>query len=167
MQRYYLNAGYSGVNDYLYDGTYSGRYDAGGLFAQQISIQEGGFKIPVHAMAISSSDWLGSVNLMSDLPIKYLPIRLFLDMGLLPNPSPSLNDPNSTHFIYDGGVEIVLIKNLASVYVPILMSGDFRYYLSGAYSNKHVFTRSISFSIKMQQLNILKATTLLNRLIGG
>jgi len=167
VQRYYLNAGYSGVNDYLYDGTYSGRYDAGGLFAQQISIQEGGFKIPVHAMAVSSSDWLGSVNLMSDLPIKYLPIRLFLDIGLIPNPSPSLNDPNSTHFIYDGGVEIVLIKNLASVYVPILMSGDFRDYLSGAYGSKHVFTRSISFSIKMQQLNILKATTLLNRLIGG
>jgi hypothetical protein len=47
------------------------------------------------------------------------------------------------------------------------MSGDFRDYLSGAYGSKHVFTRSISFSIKMQQLNILKATTLLNRLIGG
>src|SRR6201999_1341829 len=47
-ERYYLNTSYTGIDDYLYDGTYIGRTAANSVGSQQISIQEGGFKIPTN-----------------------------------------------------------------------------------------------------------------------
>ena len=166
-QRYYLNTSYSGNNDYLYDGTYMGRNEINGRAAQQISIQEGGFKIPVHSNVGQSSDWLATLSLSSDLPIPKLPLRLFADAGLAPNPSPGIQNPNETKFLYDAGVEVYIIKNVASIYIPIVMSGDFRDYLSAAYGSKNVFLRSISFYVQLQNLNWLKAPSRIIKISTG
>jgi len=165
--RYYLNSSFSGAQDYLYDGTYFGRYEGNGLAAQQIGIQEGGFKIPVHGMVGTSSDWLGSVNLLSDLPVKRIPMRLFFDAGFIPNEHPNLNDPNQSKFLYEGGIELYLIKNAVSIYVPLVMSGDLRDYLTNAYGNTKSFARSISFSLRLQNFNLLRTDKVLKTLMGG
>ena len=167
VSRYYLNSSFSGANDYLYDGTYFGRYDGNGVAAQQISIQEGGFKIPVHGMVGTSNNWLGSINLLSDIPVKGYPIRLYFDAGFIPNEHPNLNDPNQSHFLYEGGVEVYLIKNAVSIYVPFVMSGDLRDYLTNTYGNQKSFGRSISFSLKLQNFNLLRTDKVLKTLIGG
>ena len=155
--RYELNASYSGLDDYLYDGTYLGRNAQNNLAAQQISMQEGGLKIPVFNNADQSDNWMATVNFKTDLPLKKLPIRIFLDAGLIPNANPSLTHPGSTTLLYDGGVEVQLLKDVVSIYIPFIMSNDFQDYLTNAYGHKNVFARSISFTMQFQNINWLKA----------
>ncbi len=154
-QRYILNASYSGIDDYLYDGTYLGRNATNHIPAQQISIQEGGLKVPVADNVGRSDNWLATINLATDLPLGKWPIRLFLDAGLTPNFNPSIQHNSSTSLLYDGGVEVHFIKNLFSVYVPIIMSSDFQNFLKDSYGNKS-FARGISFTFQLQNTNWLK-----------
>jgi hypothetical protein len=154
--RYQLNASYSGVNDYLYDGTYRGRNVSDGFSGQQISaMQEGGFKIPVFNGAYRTDNWMAALNLKTDLPLIKLPIRLFLDAGLIPNPSPGFKNVKSTLMLYDAGIEIFVSKEVA-FYIPLIMSSDFRDYLSNTFGNKNVFARSLSFTLHLQNINWLK-----------
>jgi hypothetical protein len=156
--RYELNASYSGLDDYLYDGTYLGRNAQNNLAAQQVSMQEGGFKVPVFNNADQSDSWMGTINLKTDLPItRLLPIRLFFDAGLVPNNNPSFTHSGTSTFIYDGGVEVHIIKDVVSIYIPVIMSNDFDNYLTAAYGHKNVFARSISFTMDFQNINWLKA----------
>ena len=155
--RYELNASYSGVDDYLYDGTYIGRNAQSRLAAQQISIQEGGFKIPVYNGAARSDNWMATLNLKTDLPLGKIPIRLFLDAGLIPNNNQSFNNTKSTTLLYDAGVEVYVIKDIISFYYPVIMSSDFQNYITNTYGHKNLFVRSLSFNIHLQNINWLKA----------
>ncbi len=157
ISRYELNASYSGADDYLYDGTYMGRNAQDKIPAQQVSMQEGGFKVPIHNGAARSDNWMAALNLSTDLPRIKLPVRLFLDAGLIPNATPTFKHSGSTTLLYDGGVEISLLSNVVSVYIPIIMSSEFQNYLTAAYGNKNVFGRSISFTLQLQNINWLKA----------
>jgi hypothetical protein len=154
--RYGLAATYSGVNDYLYDGTYLGRSAYNDFASQQISIQEGGFKVPTFNNAAHSDNWLAAINMETDLPIK-LPIRLFFDAGLIPNANPNFTNSSNSTFLYDGGVEIVIINNVVSVYIPIIMSSDFQNYLTNTFGHKNAFVHSLSFTMQFQNINWLKA----------
>ncbi len=151
--RYWLNATYGGMNDYLYDGTYRGRNVNDGFSGQQISsVQEGGFKIPVYNGAYRSDNWMAAVNLKTDLPKIGLPIRLFLDAGLVPNPNPGFNNVKSTLSLFDAGIEVYLSNDIVSFYFPLLMSNDFHDYLSSTFGNSKLFARSISFTIHLQNI---------------
>lgn len=155
-QRYLLNASYSGINDYLYDGTYRGRNDNSTIAGQQIStMQEGGFKIPVFNGVYRTDNWMATVNLKTDLPLGKLPFRLFVDAGLLPNPTPGFKNIKSTLTMYDAGVE-AYFSNVVSVYFPVVMSEDFRNHLSDTHGSKKVFARSISFTMHLQNINWLR-----------
>jgi len=155
--RYELNASYTGLDDYLYDGTYFGRNAQNGVGAQQISMQEGGFKVPAFNNVDRSDNYMATINLETDLPLKKWPIRLFFDAGIIPNSNPTLTNPNSNTIMYDGGVEIHLIKNVVSVYIPIIMSSDFDNYIINNYGKKNLFARSVSFTMQLQNINWLKA----------
>lgn len=158
-ERYELNATYTGINDYLYDGTYIGRNNANGLGAQQVSVQEGGFKVPTYGNIGRSDNWMAAVNLKSDLPFGKIPLRLFLDAGLIPNPLPDIQNASNAKVLYDAGLEVYLIKNTVSIYVPIIMSSDFQNYLRDTYGNKNRFTRGISFTLQLRNINWLKEPT--------
>ena len=155
--RYELNTTYSGINDYLYDGTYLGRTSGNGLTAHQISIQEGGFKIPVFNNVGRSDNWMATINLETDLPKVGQRYKLFFDAGLIPNPNPLFTNPSSTTFLYEGGVELQLISGIASIYIPLIKSTDFNNYLTGAFGNKNAFGRSVSFTLQFQNFNWLKS----------
>ena len=155
--RYELNSSYSGVDDYLYDGTYKARNDMNGFGAHQVSIQEGGFKIPVFNLVDRSDSWMAAVNLETDLPLKNLPIRLFFDAGLIPNINPGIANSSTSTLLYDGGVDVMLLKDVVSVYFPIIMSSDFQNYLINTYGKKNLYTRSISFTFQLQNINWLLA----------
>ncbi len=164
--RYQLNASYSGTDDYFYDGTYLGRNESNRLAAQQISIQEGGFKIPVHNGAARSDNWMATLNLKTDLPLGKLPIRLFFDAGLIPNYNHTATNIKSTTLLYDGGIEVYFIKDIISVYCPVLMSSDFQNCLDNTYGHKNTFVRSLSFTIHLQNINWLKAPSSALKLVN-
>jgi hypothetical protein len=154
--RYLLNASFNGMDDYLYDGTYRARNARNKIAAHQVSIQEGGFKIPVYNGVNRSDDWMATLNLETDLPLGKIPVRLFFDAGLLPNYSQGYTNINNRKFIYDGGVQ-VYFSDVVSVYVPLIMSGEFRDYLTNTFGKKNVFTRSISFTMHLHNINWLRA----------
>ncbi len=166
ISRYELNATYSGMDDYLYDGTYIARSAQNKIASQQISVQEGGFKVPTLSSVARSDNWMATLNLKTDLPFWKLPIRLFLDAGLIPNATPTFTRSGSTTMLYDGGVE-VYIGSIASLYVPVIMSNDFQNRLTDTYGKKNVFGRSISFTLAFRNLNWLKAPAQALKLIGN
>jgi hypothetical protein len=165
--RYALNSSFSGVNDYLYDGTYLGRNARNGISAQQISTQEGGFKIPVFGNVDRSDNWMATINLKTDLPLVRLPIRLFFDAGLIPNATPGFKNAGSTTLLYDGGVQVELMRGVMSVYFPLIMSSDFQNYLDNTFGRKNVYTRAISFTFMLQNANWLKTPSKLVQMAGG
>lgn len=158
--RYYLNTTFSGTNDYLYDGTYLGRNEQGGLSSRQISMQEGGFKIPTPYYANPlgrSDDWLLALNIKTDLPLGKLPLRLYVDIGSFAD-AKNLN-PEGTKVSYVGGLELHLFKEAFSIYAPLAMSDDYSSYLSqdfGGNKGKSKFLRGITFSWNIQNFNWLK-----------
>ncbi|MDR3680489.1 MAG: M1 family metallopeptidase [Flavipsychrobacter sp.] len=164
-QRYYLNSTYTGADDYLYDDTYFGRSATNGVAAQQISMSEGGFKIPTQNNIGRSDDWLATINMKTDLPFGALPIRLFLDAGLIPNTAPDEQHPGDTRPLYDAGVEIHAPSDIIAVYIPVLMSSDFQNYLVNTYGKNNQFARSISFTLKLQNVNWLKITSSVRKLL--
>jgi hypothetical protein len=86
----------------------------------------------------------------------------------MPNVTPSFTNSSSTTFLYDGGVEIYIIDNLISVYVPIIMSSDFQNYLTNTFGHKNAFIHGLSFTIQLQNINWLKAPgTALKMATGG
>jgi hypothetical protein len=157
VNKYKLNTSYSGVNDYLFDGTYTMRNPMDGRNPQQIAIMEGGFKIPVNSAIYRSDNWLASINLSTDLPISWLPIRLFFDAGATPNFTPTIKNNRSTTFIYDGGVEFHALRGMLTLYVPLIMSAEFRSYLNDTYGRKNAFLRQISATIDLQRINWLQS----------
>ena len=163
--RYLLNSSFSALDDYLYDGSYRGRNAVNGLSSRQLSIQEGGFKVPVMNNVGRSDDWLATINLKTDLPLGKLPLRLFFDAGLTPNFNQTPRNTSSTTLQYDGGIEIYLVKDIVSAYIPLVMSSDFQNYLSNTYGRSHVFERSISFNVQLQNINWLKAPMKLLKIV--
>ena len=165
--RYELNSSYTGLDDYLYDGTYKGRNAYSRLGAQQVSMQEGGFKVPTFNNVDRSDNWLASINLKTDLPLGKWPIRLFFDAGLIPNTTPNINNASTTTLLYDGGMEIYLIKEIASIYIPVIMSSDFQNYLQNTFQRKNVFARSISFTFDIHNINWLKTPESVTKLVAN
>jgi len=150
--RYRLTSTFSGQNDYLYDDTYLGRNQRTGFYAQQISMREGGFKINTMQYANQlgwSDNFLVSLNLKSDLPIWNLPLRIFADVGTFSGAK--LSNPSGSGILFDAGLELYL-GNFISVYVPLLMSADFKDYTTQMYPNNR-FWHTISFSINLAQIN--------------
>jgi len=155
-QRYYLSSTYTGANDYLYDGTYFGRTSTDGVNAQQISVQEGGLKIPTQNTIGRSDNYMLALNLRSDLPIK-LPIRLFFDICTYEDPSAT---SSTGKILYDGGVQLYL-TDLVTVNVPLLISDDLDNYLNKTYGSKNAFSRRITFALNINNVNWLKLPSIL------
>lgn len=165
--RYYLNSTSTGLSDYLYDDTYIGRNESEGFSARQISINEGGMKIPtfryLSAYGIGRSDnWMASLNLKTDLPLKKLPIRLFFDVTTFANAG-ELN-PSGNKVLYDGGVEIYLY-DMINVYIPLVRSQDYNDYRNSITGKKSLLD-GITFSVQLDKINWLKAPSEIFSLFG-
>lgn len=164
-ERYYLNSTFTGINDYLYDDTYIGRSDREGFGIHQISMREGGLKIPtpLYASPLGRSDnWLAAINIKTDLPLKNLPIRLFADAATFADAG-KLN-PSGNKVLFDAGVELYFF-DIINIYIPVIMSKDFNVYRKSI-SGKTGLLDNISFSINLQQINWLKAPQSVFRLMG-
>lgn len=164
--RYWLNTTYSGVNDYLYDGVYLARNKNEGFGSQQVSVQEGGFKIPtnLYANVLGRSDnWLLALNVKTDLPLGKLPLRVYADAATFADAA-QLN-PSGSKVSFNAGFELHLFGEALSIYAPVLMSSDYRDYISGMYA-KDRFLKSIAFSLNIQNFNWLRTHEQIFRLIN-
>ncbi len=154
--RYWLTTTYTAENDYLYDGSYFGRSEREGASAQQISIQEGGQKLPTPLYALPlgrSDDWLVGLNIKSDLPFGSLPVRLYLDAGTYANAARV--NPSGNRFLYSAGLELHALRDVFLVHVPLLLCSDYRDYLKSIYPDNQ-FAHSITFSVQFQNVNWLR-----------
>jgi len=158
-RRYWLNSTVSGPFDYLYEGTYVGRSEQEGLGARQVTIAEGGLKLPTPFYATPlgrSGNWLAAINIKTDLPLKALPVRAYFDASTFAQ-APEIN-PSGARFLWSGGLEVYLpFADVVSVYIPLVNSADYRDYLRSIHGNS-AFGRSISFTLRLDGFNWLDGT---------
>lgn len=144
-----ITSGYQGYNDYLFDQTLMGRSDNKGILSQQMIGNDGGFVTPTPLGR--SNDWLVAVNLKANIPGK-LPLALFFNIATFGKYSEILQ--NKEFAIYEAGVSIILIKDIAEVYFPLYISNDMQRVSD---LNNQNFSNRIRFILNLNALNPLKA----------
>src|SRR5450755_1512141 len=158
--------GVNGEEDYLYEDYFIGRSATyaidkpsipnSGLAAQQIMNRDGGLKLRIDEFDYlqgKSANWVTSLNFNTTLPAKLfpfpLPIRIFFGFGTYAEAWQ--DNPVTSRFLYVGGIQLSLLKNLLNIYAPLIYSNDFN---SALGSNN--FGRKITFSIDIQHINYKK-----------
>jgi hypothetical protein len=149
-----------GDEDYTYSNYFIGRDESTGLASQQIMMKDGGLKLRTDLFANlqgRSDNWITAVNFNTSLPAsiipKQIPLKLFFDIGTYADAWG--NDPPTSKFLYVGGVQLSLIRNLINIYVPFFYSNDFKTNLKSV-PEENTFWKKISFSIDIQNFNIKK-----------
>jgi hypothetical protein len=155
--------GVDGNEDYLYEDYFIGRSASyalentsvpnGGWPAQQIMNRDGGLKLRIDDydyLQGKSANWVSSLNFNTTLPAKLfpfpLPVRIFFDLGTYAEAWQ--NNPPTSRFLYTGGVQLSLFRNLLNIYVPLIYSSDFNPALGST-----SFSKKITFSIDIQNIN--------------
>jgi hypothetical protein len=158
--------GVDGNEDYLYEDYFIGRSASyalenssvsnGGLAAQQIMNRDGGLKLRVDDFDYvqgRSANWVSSLNFNTSLPAGLfpfpVPLRIFFDVGTYAEAWQ--NNPLTSHFLYTGGIQLSLFRNLLNIYAPLIYSNDFNDALRTT-----SFGRKITFSIDIQNINYKK-----------
>ncbi|MDP9041894.1 MAG: hypothetical protein M3N30_07920, partial [Bacteroidota bacterium] len=155
--------GVSGEEDYLYEDYFIGRSASNavenssipnaGLPARQIINRDGGLKLRIDDFDYvqgKSADWVSSMNFSSSLPANLfpfpLPVRLFFDFGTYAEAWQ--NNAPTSRFLYTGGIQLSLFKNILNIFAPLIYSNDFKDALSATN-----FGKKITFSIDIQNIN--------------
>ena len=162
--------GGNGSDDYTYSNYFVGRsasssyvnapLENDGLGAQQIMIQNtGGLKMRVDPSSVQgrSENWIAAINFNTTLPNNLfpvkLPLKLFFDAGTY---AEAWNrNASVSKFLYVGGLQLSLFKNVLNVYAPIIYSKDFKDYLKTD-KEANRFVKKITFSIDIQNFRLNK-----------
>jgi hypothetical protein len=146
-----------GDEDYTYGNYFIGRTETTGFTSQQIMMRDGALKLRTDlflGLQGRSDQWITAMNFNTSLPNKLLPIRIpvkvFFDLGTYADAWGS--QPPTSRFLYVGGFQISLLKNLLNIYVPIFYSADFENSLKTV-PEENSFWQRISFSIDVQNFN--------------
>jgi len=146
-----------GFNDYKFDEFFFGRSEADGFFSQQISLNDGGMKLPIGASQAGnlgkSNNYIIALNIKGDLPQRLplgLPIKPYFDLGYFDNSGPLGSDDSfSDQLVFSGGLMLDFLDGTIGVYFPFLNSNNAKDLLeqNGGYGNR------ISFNINFNRLN--------------
>ncbi|HEY5369841.1 MAG TPA: M1 family metallopeptidase [Hanamia sp.] len=160
--------GGNGSDDYTYSDYFLGRsafssygdipVENGGVAAQQIMIPNTGglkFRLDPSSVQGQSDNWISAINLSTTLPNNLfpfkLPIKIFFDAGTYADAWQA--NSALSRFLYVGGLQLSLFKNLLNIYAPLVYSNDFKTYLNtDKEANK--FIRKITFSIDIQNFHL-------------
>ncbi len=112
----FRTSGWAGSNDYLYDYSYAGRAEPYGLAANQFTEVDGAFKI--YTPLGQSADWIAALNIKSPKVFK-LPLKFYADIGTCANDGLVVSSDN---LLYNAGLEIIIVKDICEVFVPLLVS---------------------------------------------
>ena len=163
--RYHLTlTGPNGYEDYTFSNYFIGRNKFDGFASQQIMMRDGGFKIRTDLLASpigKTDDWLiatnftsavpSSINPLSLLPVN-IPLKVFFDIGTYADAWKK--DAEGNHFLFDGGLQLSLLKNTVNIYVPLIYSSVFKNYIQSTLEKKDRFWKRISFSIDIANFNL-------------
>lgn len=141
----YRMSAWRGTQDYLFDDIYLGRSEFEGKLSQQTYIHDGGFKL--YSPVGQSNKWIASLNFMIDFPGK-IPLSLFADMGTYDGAKNAFD--GSQTFMYDGGVCVSIIKNVAEIYFPLFKSSDIKQALD---ANDIKYKEQIRFLLNFKLMN--------------
>jgi hypothetical protein len=158
--------GVNGNEDYLYEDYFIARSASyavektsvpnGGWPAQQIMNRDGGLKLRIDDYDYvqgKSASWVSALNFNTTLPNGLfpfpLPLRIFFDIGTYSEAWQ--NNPPTSHFLYVGGIQLSLFRNILNIYAPLFYSSDFRDALAGIN-----YGRKITFSIDIQNIQYKK-----------
>ncbi len=149
--------GKRGEQDYLFNDLYVGRNEQQNFAGRQITKTDGFFKMSTPFNSIETgqtADWLMAFNLKIDFPIKYVPLKLFLDLGYSYD-----NNLNPNNFLpvkgfqYDGGFMFSFFEEGFEIYFPLFYSKEFKSYYK---SNAPKFGQRISFLLDLHKLELHK-----------
>lgn len=109
-------SGYNGYQDYLFESNFIGRNEYSGFGFSQFSEKDGAMK--VWTPLGQTPNWLISVNLKSP-KIFILPLKVFADVIVCDGRA-----LNKEPFLWDAGLNIIVIKDIVEVYIPVIYSDD-------------------------------------------
>ncbi|MFT3822366.1 MAG: M1 family metallopeptidase [Chitinophagaceae bacterium] len=146
-----------GDEDYTYSNYFIGRNEFSGFASQQIMLRDAALKLRYDLFAdppVRTDNWIAAINLNTTLPnglfpVK-LPVRLFLDVGTYAESWKK--DVNYSKFLYVGGLQVTLFKELLNIYMPLVYSKAMR---DNTKTEKQEFTfwKRLSFSLDIQRFN--------------
>ena len=149
-----------GDEDYTYSNYFIGRSEFTGAASQQILMRDGGLKLRTdlfQGLQGRSDNWVASVNLSSTLPRpivpEWLPLTVFFDFGTYAGAWQ--NEPPTSHFLYVGGLQLSLLKDVIRIYAPLVYSSDFSSQLKTV-PDQNTFWKKLSFSIDLQNIKFRK-----------
>ncbi len=130
-----------------------------GLAAQQVMIQNtGGLTLrldPYSSVQGYSENWMAAINLNTTLPEKLfpvkLPLKIFFDAGSYAEAWGK--NASTPKFLYVGGLQLSLFKDVLNIYAPLIYSTAFKDQLKTD-SEANKFFKKITFSIEFQKLNL-------------
>lgn len=171
FRRYQFNmTGPNGEEDYTYSNYFIGRNRFDGIWSQQIMRGDGAFKVRTDLLnnkAGTSDDWIAALNLDTDIPAAFNPLRIIRGMSLkafadIGTYSGAWKENSQTgKFLFDAGLQVG-IGDLINIYVPLLYSKVYRDYYKSTLPEGKRFWNTISFSIDIQNFRMKKFLDLLN-----
>jgi len=133
-----------GNTDYLYEQIFLARTPTSatdGFLTQQFAVNDGGFKnraIPQSESGfIIGNNWIGTINLKSNLITKHLSI--YADYGMVSN-----NSSEKSNLAYNYGFALNIIPKIFEIYFPIKSSSKF---------NLLNYGEKIRFTLNLNTLN--------------
>ena len=149
-----------GDEDYTYENYFIGRSEFEGFASQQIMMRDGNLKLRTdlfQGLQGRSDNWVAALNLSTTLPRQivpeWVPLKVFFDFGTYSGAWET--DPPTSHFLYVGGLQLSLLKNVVNIYIPLVYSKDFSSQLKTV-PDQNTFWKKISFSVDLQKIKFNK-----------
>lgn len=111
-------SGYNGRQDYLYEGTFLGRFEPSGFFAQQMMVADGGFR--TYSYVGQSADWLVALNLTSTV-YRNVPIVFFASMGTY---GAGGAITGGDLFLFELGATLRIVPDVLEVHFPFFTTAN-------------------------------------------
>lgn len=151
-----------GNEDYTYSNSFIGRNKSEYFLSQQIMLRDGGLKLRTDLfqdLQGRSDNWVSSINFNTTLPEKLfpvrIPVRIFLDIGTYAEAWKK--EAATSRFLYVGGLQLSLFKNLLNIYAPLIYSSEFKDNLKTV-PNENKFFQRLSFSIDLHRFDLRRIT---------
>ena len=140
-----------GWNDYRFDYFHFGRTEGTGIWSQQVSTRDGGFKTAIgQGFPLGrSNSFIFALNLKADLPLPF-PIKPYLDLGYFDNAMPTGSDDTfKDQFLWNGGLMLDLFDSRISLHFPLISSKN----ISDRFAERGKYWTRITFSLDLERMN--------------
>jgi hypothetical protein len=154
--------GYRGSDDYRYDEYYFGRNDARGVWANQVSLRDAGFKNAFSGafqnQSGNTNNFMIAVNLKADLPQDLpfkLPVKPYFDLAFVSDRQPiNAGQPFGEQLWWSGGFSLELIEEMVAIYFPAINSANIRRLYDG--DGRAGYWSRITFQFNLREMNPLR-----------